>query len=232
MANYNSKNKDTYCPLAWEHQMVDSDGSYRLCCVADAKIKNQENNPFNIRGTILEEVWNSKYMQDVRHNMLNGNKISDCRRCYRDEEVNDYSYRQRTLAEKNMGVNSYIAPITDDDIIVKKEPSYYDFRLGNLCNLKCRMCNPYASNQWVDEWELIEEWKNPNEKIRLAKMDWPNTPATWTNLEPILDTVKMIYLTGGEPTLAVEQYKLFDICIERGIAKNIISIGAKTVSGK
>ena len=27
---------------------------------------------------------------------------------------------------------------------------------------------------------------------------------------PIIDTVEEIYLTGGEPTLALEQYKLFD----------------------
>ena len=57
MANYNSKNKDTYCPLAWEHQMIDSDGSYRLCCIADDKIKDKDGKPFNVRGTTLEEVW-------------------------------------------------------------------------------------------------------------------------------------------------------------------------------
>ena len=71
------------------------------------------------------------------------------------------------------------------------------------------------------DWGLIEQWKDPSEKVRLAKMDWPNNPATWSNLEPILNTIEMIYLTGGEPTLAIEQYKLFDICIERNIAKNI-----------
>ncbi|MFZ9151303.1 MAG: hypothetical protein ACO22T_09025, partial [Burkholderiales bacterium] len=25
-------------------------------------------------------------------------------------------------------------------------------RMGNLCNLKCRMCNPYSSSPWVDDW--------------------------------------------------------------------------------
>ena len=86
MANYNSKNKDTYCPFAWEHQMIDSDGSYRLCCIADDKIKDNNGKPFNVRGSTLEEVWNSEYMQNVRRSMLNGEKISDCRICYKNEK--------------------------------------------------------------------------------------------------------------------------------------------------
>ena len=56
MANYNTKNKDTYCPFAWEHQMIDSDGSYRLCCIADDKIKDNTGKPFNVGGSTLEEV--------------------------------------------------------------------------------------------------------------------------------------------------------------------------------
>ena len=152
MANYNSKNKNTYCPFAWEHQMIDSDGSYRLCCIADDKIKDNNGKPFNVRGSTLEEVWNSEYMQNVRRSMLNGEKISDCRICYKNEEENLYSYRQSTIAEKDMGVNSHIAPITEDDIVVKNTPSYYDFRFGNLCNLKCVMCGPHYSTEHQSEF--------------------------------------------------------------------------------
>ena len=53
-------------------------------------------------------------------------------------------------------------------------------------------------------------------------MNWPTNEKTWENLMPIIDTVEEIYLTGGEPTLALEQYKLFDRCIELNKAKDII----------
>ena len=53
-------------------------------------------------------------------------------------------------------------------------------------------------------------------------MDWPTNEKTWENLMPIIDTVEEIYLTGGEPTLALEQYKLFDHCIKLDKAKDII----------
>ena len=28
----------------------------------------------------------------------------------------------------------------------------YDIRIGNLCNLRCKMCNPGESTKWYDEW--------------------------------------------------------------------------------
>ena len=153
MANYNHKNEKTYCPYAWQHQMIDSDGSYRLCCIADNKIKDADGKLFNVRTNSLEEVWNSEYMQNIRGDMLTGKKISDCRRCYKDEEVNAYSLRQNALSELKMGVNNHVQKITTDDIIMPTAPSYYDFRFGNLCNLKCIMCGPHYSTEHQAEFE-------------------------------------------------------------------------------
>ena len=208
---------DTFCILPWMHLAINSSGNYRVCCNSTPTknfITKEDGTPYKIYKDGIHEVWNSDVYKKIRKEFLNGDRPEMCERCFREEDANIKSARQGWNEQWMFDYKKTTTP----PLTIK----YIDLRLGNLCNLKCRMCNPYASNQWVDEWELIEEWKNPNEKIRLAKMDWPNTPATWTNLEPILDTVKMIYLTGGEPTLAVEQYKLFDICIERGIAKNII----------
>ena len=50
----------------------------------------------------------------------------------------------------------------------------------------------------------------------------PNKPKTWENLIAVADTIEEVYLTGGEPTLALAQYKLFDYLIERGLNENII----------
>jgi hypothetical protein len=52
-------------------------------------------------------------------------------------------------------------------------------------------------------------------------MTWPEDPRTWDSIIEIADSIEEIYLTGGEPTLAIEQYKLFDILIEKNLAKKI-----------
>ena len=248
MANYNSKNKDTYCPLAWEHQMIDSDGSYRLCCIADNKITDENGKPFNVRNTALEEVWNSKYMQDTRRDMLNGEKISDCRPCYKNEEVNDYSYRQNTLSEFNMGVNSHIAKITDDDIIVKIASSYYDFRFGNLCNLKCVMCGTHYSSEHQSEFakfyndismlphaekhnELCVVGINPDTESGNEWMESiDNDIYQWADNIQVFDKIiayvnkestNTIYLTGGEPTIVEGNFKMLKALVDSGHCKHI-----------
>jgi len=60
------------------------------------------------------------------------------------------------------------------------------------------------------------------ERDRLSDMNWPRNPKLWEHLMTVIDSVEEIYLTGGEPTLALEQYKLFDKCIELDKAKDII----------
>ena len=89
---------------------------------------------------------------------------------------------------------------------------YLDLRLGNLCNLKCRMCWPGASSKWLEDWpmELDEGYH------------WPDHPHVWEQLEPFLDTVEKIYLTGGEPTLSQGCNTLYEMCIKKDVAKNIV----------
>ena len=210
------KHSNSFCILPWMHLATNASGNYRVCCNSTPGknfILKPDGNPYKIYKDNINDVWYSDTYQNIRKQFLNNERPEMCERCFREEDSGIKSARK--------GWNESWMFEYEKSTTPNIEVKYIDIRLGNLCNLKCRMCNPYASNQWVKDWELIEQWKDPSEKIRLAKMDWPNNPATWSNLEPILNTIEMIYLTGGEPTLAIEQYKLFDICIERNIAKNI-----------
>ena len=59
---------------------------------------------------------------------------------------------------------------------------YVDLRLGNLCNLKCRMCNPGHLTQWVEEWNPKAPYDGSSypqeERDRLAHMNCPNEKTT------------------------------------------------------
>lgn len=207
---------DNFCILPWMHLATNASGNYRVCCNSIPGknfILKQDGTPYKIYKDDIKEVWSSPTYKKIREQFLNNERPEICQRCFREEDSGLKSARQGWNEQWMFDYEKNVDP----SIQIK----YVDIRLGNLCNLRCRMCNPYASNQWVKEWDLINKWESDSEKNRLAKMDWPNSPKTWQNLIPILDTVKMIYLTGGEPTLATEQYKLFDICIERNIAKKI-----------
>jgi molybdenum cofactor biosynthesis enzyme MoaA len=161
----------------------------------------------------MKEAWNSETYATIRKQLLNNERPGMCTRCFREEDSGIRSARQAWNHKWQQDENyNESAPF---DI------KYVDLRLSNLCNLKCRMCNPYASNMWVKEWASVEHALEPSEYERLSRMDWPEREKTWENLFAIAHTVEEIYLTGGEPTVIKEQKRLLDYFIDNGTAKDI-----------
>lgn len=171
----------------------------------------------------VEDVWHSPDYVQIRKQFLAGERPEMCQRCFREEDSGIRSPR-----------TGYNEKWMRDDIDLTDTPAldirYVDIRLGNLCNLKCRMCNPWSSSMWVKDWNSVTGTAQlvPNDPLSdddlewMGKMgEWPDRRMTGVNFVDIADTIEEIYLTGGEPTLALSQYKLFDYCIEQGIAKNI-----------
>lgn len=215
----------TFCVMPWNSLATNASGVYRVCCNSTPgknTIKNEKGEPLKIHTHLPSEVWNAPTYTTIRQQMLNGERPEMCERCFKEEDAGIES------ARVNWNRRWYDS---SKEYRVEEKPNieYVDLRLGNLCNLRCRMCNPYSSNQWVDEWnqvvtkaELVPNFAISNEEAkRLSNMDWPTKSKTWDSLIEIADTIEEIYLTGGEPTLAIEQYKLFDILIEKNLAKNI-----------
>ena len=218
----------TFCVLPWMHLAINASGNYRVCCNSTPGknfVMDKNNEPYKIYKADVREMWNSDTYRKLRLELLNEKKPEMCQRCFREEDSGIQSARQGY----NQAYDHFIEGALSSTDIEGKAPlkiGYVDLRLGNLCNLKCRMCNPWASNQWVKEWNATTSYDGKDipeeERTRLEHMDWPTNEKTWENLMPIIDTVEEIYLTGGEPTLALEQYKLFDKCIELNKAKDII----------
>ena len=215
----------TFCVMPWNSIATNASGNYRVCCNSKPGknfIKTKDQKDAKIFRVKPSEIWNSDTYKNLRKQMLDGVQPDMCERCFKEEATGIKSARQ------NWNDKWY-----DKDKEYTVESSldieYVDLRLGNLCNLKCRMCNPYSSNQWIDEWntvvttaKLVPDFPLTLEETdRLSNMTWPEDPRTWASIIEIAESIEEIYLTGGEPTLAIEQYKLFDILIEKGLSKKI-----------
>lgn len=208
---------ETFCVLPWMHLATTASGNLRVCCNSvpgDNLIRKEDGSPYKLYKDDLNEAWASDTYRTIRHQMLNGTRPEMCQRCFREEDVGITSARQVWNKKWYDDSKEYHA---EPDFDIK----YVDVRLSNLCNLKCRMCNPYASNQWVDEWGLINDPLSNEEYDRYKNMDWPERSVTWENLFKISDSVEEIYLTGGEPTVIKEQHRLLDYFIDKGTAHKI-----------
>ena len=144
---------NTFCLVPWIHQMIDTNGAHKLCCVSQGAIlKKDDDSDYNSTQDELKDSWNSNHMKTFRKKMIDGVKLDECNSCYSDERVGRTSLRQninegwlKTLGEEE--IKNKIIYSLQNNYETLSSPVYLDLRLGNLCNLKCRMCHPFSSNQ-------------------------------------------------------------------------------------
>ena len=135
---------DSFCILPWMHIATNSSGNYRYCCNSTPGknfIHDENGKEYKIHRTKPEVVWNSPDYKKIRRQMLNGEKPKVCVRCWREEAIGVKSARMSYNDQYRAHIQEAISSTSEDGEAPLKGV-YVDLRLGNLCNLKCRMCNP------------------------------------------------------------------------------------------
>jgi len=223
----------TFCVYPWIELMINTSGTFDYCCLANpSQLKDKNNNQLKINKDSLKDVWNSDAMKDIRKNMIEGNKIKSCNLCYLQEDSGRKSYRQLHNSEwEHLLGSKKIEQIVDksieNNLDVDTPPVYLDLRMGNTCNLKCRMCNPFNSSLITKEhFKLFDKSKtyanifkknfgsNPEWLNEQAYRDQFNDKKIWKEIYEVLPTLEKLYLTGGEPTLIKNNIKVLEKLIE------------------
>jgi sulfatase maturation enzyme AslB (radical SAM superfamily) len=187
---------------------------------------------YTCRDNFIEDAWNSESIRDIRRKMINAESIPGCAVCYQQEDNSKMSNRQHSLREwsQRLGteeLKQIIESAGEADGFVETAPVYLDLRLGNLCNLKCRMCNPWNSSQIVKEHvdlvkrrpDYADVWQNTFGKFPEKVMEdqpWFDHDILWDQVISLIPTLKKVYMTGGEPTLIKNNYKFMEECIRQG----------------
>jgi sulfatase maturation enzyme AslB (radical SAM superfamily) len=192
---------DHFCVMPFVHAFV-THKDIGPCC---AYTKNPKLNS-------ATEYWQSNQLQKIKEDMLSNVKNNGCNICWKKEERGYSSLRNHS----NEIYKDYIEDIKKG--IKYDSPFFIDLRLGNLCNLKCRMCNSDWSSQIADEiltnpnelWDRI-----PNAKI--TEID----DNTWQLLDTWIPYVKRVFMTGGEPTIIKKNLEYIKKIIDSNYAKNI-----------
>lgn len=214
---------DSLCPAPWKLAATSPLGSLRLCCDSDSKLNislNEKNEPYRLP-LDWSRALNSKMFQSIRSEMLEGNWPSACFSCKRAESRGVLSTRKIYLERHEAGFKPNELNLVQDISQITE----LDLRLGNICNLKCRMCGPYSSSSWLSDYEellsegLISEI-HPRELNRL-KTNWQDENAVVESLAKLIPNLKHLYITGGEPTLSKGGKLFLEKCIEQNCSQNI-----------
>ena len=225
-------------PYPWIHVMTQPTGTISWCCVARDNFKDDNGKMVDLnKGHKIEDVWNSNHMRKIRQEMIDGEVVKGCEHCYDLEDMGFPSYRTNYIrdwfeySERGDEIHDIIERSINNDYRVEESPMYLDFRLGNMCNLKCRMCQPQNSSQIQKEYKKIEVNKPGDAQFIKDNFTWgqfadhitpwQDDPEFLRQVEEWLPNVSKLYFTGGEPTIIERVYWIMEKCVEMGIAKNI-----------
>ena len=167
-------------------------------------------------------MHNSETYTQVRLDMLAGKEPDACKRCYDEERSGIKSKRleenERYLASSMEVINS----MNPDGHIDNMDFQFIELRLGNVCNLKCRTCNPVSSSKWVVEHaELSKELDFVTDYSNVESGVWFELDRFWGELLNNSPNLKRIYVNGGEPTLVEKHFAFLHNLIDSGRASNI-----------
>jgi organic radical activating enzyme len=120
-------------------------------------------------------------------------------------------------------VQQRVEQAAENEQIVNTKPLYFDVRLGNLCNLKCRMCNNIFSSQ-IEKDPVHSQFMSalPVLQGRFASEPWYDSDQLRDELFRFSDSVVQVQLAGGEPTINKVQMRWLEHLIEIGRAQEVV----------
>jgi len=163
----------------------------------------------------VSDVMQSKEMEQLREDFRKNKRPAGCQSCWKEEAAGKKSKRI-LLWEKSR---------TLGELHVKKEQistRYLEIRLGNICNLKCRICYPGSSSLWANE--AIKLYPEDKEKyLEINEISrWPRKQnKLFAEIDEVLKNLRYLQITGGEPLLIQEQFDVLRKCIALGVANKI-----------
>ena len=212
---------DKFCVLPWVSLEASPIGTVRPCCLADDEIVDDSGEKFNLKSASFSAIQHSKHMQDLRQEFLDGVQPQTCRKCWREERSGRTSKRMHTLDRLK-----HILSGPQEWTTQARPLLFLDLKLGNICNLKCRICGSWSSSTFAAEelqWLRHGEEKKESPHYQMLRQGaWPKENLKfWTEIDQILDQIRYIEFTGGEPFMIQEHFDMLQGMVDRGIAHQV-----------
>lgn len=183
-----------YCSAPFKSIQVDATNqgvSMRPCCVYQSQTNENKSLDQYLTGQELKDL-KQHFMSDRDHLPLG------CQRCRQQEDLNQTSWRTHFN-------NKFSDP--SDHVITQIEAFP-----GNVCNLKCFMCNPN------DSTSLASEHKKLGWILDYKEID--NAESILSSIEN-LDSLKHVSFIGGEFFLTKDNLKILDSTIAKNLSVSL-----------
>jgi len=227
---------EKFCYLAMQGYSTHSHGRARPCCFSrvgtqtfmpDVKIDNieewQHHGNKNVEN--IEEFINDNALKSIRAELQADQIPEGCKGCFELEDQGIRSFRQTWNEIYEKDIDTSLQHVGIDGHLDPQAITYLDISLGNVCNLKCRSCNPWASHRWIEEGPTVPHTDWDKTAYHIAKLSsedpWFVKAFAEGFYDDVLPNVKVINFIGGEPLVVTEHYDWLEHIVEQGWSQNI-----------
>jgi len=208
---------ENFCLYPFTHFQLDPDGRARPCCKYKVGDDTWQADVPKLPQVNIGQLWEQEEFQNLRRQFLNNERPSGCKACWDEEAAGIRSMR---LVRERGGKEHPFATFFIH--IPRPYPKSLDLKLSNLCNLKCRICTPFLSTQWINEIKAlnIHDMGTVESFSRNSREKFLADPQNEIILTKWAKTIEYVEFYGGEPLLQQEHDKIINIIYQRGIPSN------------
>lgn len=176
-------------------------------------------NPSALHNTLEKKI--------ERQMMIKGERPSGCQYCWRIEDAggrSDRIYRSgEEWAQRSRG--DIIDALDTGNI----DPRYVEVNFNQACNFKCMYCSPHLSTTWEDEikkygpYNILDKQgydsrhndvdalrKQGLMPLKVRQEDNPYVKSFWQWWPQLYKKLEVFRMTGGEPLMDINTYKVLD----------------------
>ena len=180
-----------------------------------------------IDATKLEDnpaaLHNTTEKLNQRQQMFKGERPEGCSYCWNMEDTGEMSDRHYRSGEP-WAMQDFTA-IKQNPMDERWTPRYVEVNFNNACNFKCSYCSPQFSTTWGKEIAVYGQYPtspphNAPEHFQGRKRpiphkeDNPYVTAFWKWWPTLYKNLKHFRMTGGEPMMDNNTYKVFQYIID------------------
>ncbi len=185
-------------------------------------------------------LHNTEFKKMQRKTMLKGGKPKECDYCWNVEDANKDAFSDRILKSGEAWAFPYFDKIKRSDPMENTNPSYVEVSFSNQCNMSCGYCDVKSSSNWQHEiskhghYPTSGMYNNTEWMEREGIVPIPHTKPNpyrdafwkwWPDLFPTLHTFR---ITGGEPILSKDTFKVLDYIIDNPKVNPMLEMSVNT----
>lgn len=187
-------------------------------------------------------LHNTRFKKRKRKEMLEGKRPEECDYCWRVEDNSD-RYSDRIFKSAETWSLPHYKEIKEADWRKDFNPRYVEVAFSNACNFKCSYCAPQFSTTWMEEINKHGGYPTTdkfNDRARMEetgkvpiphKDENPYVEAFWKWWPDLYRDLHTFRITGGEPMLAKDTWKILDYIIEEKNPNTNLELGINSNLG-